>query len=161
MKTTTGSKATGWLVAIALATATIAAGCGEDEESGTVAEAASSELSKTEWIAQADRICEQSNRALDESAGEFFGSGAPEAKAEARFFRQGVIPSIEEQVSQIGALGAPAGDEETIAEIISTAQEGLEQLAERPDPGAFEDPDHPLSVAGELLAEYGSTVCSA
>ncbi len=71
-----------------------------------------------------------------------------------------VIPALQTEVEAISSLGAPAGDEQAVAHILSATREGIAQL--RADPlSALEGPPPGIRAAGRLAAAYGSTTCDA
>src|SRR5512146_677171 len=91
------------IVAAVLAMSAIAAaGCGgnDDNDNGLT----TSDLSKSEWIAQADRICAESDKGIEEKAGQFF-KGRPTPETQAQFVQQAVVPGIESANNQIRQLG--------------------------------------------------------
>lgn len=147
--------------AVALAatvTALIAAGCGDDDDSSEATAAAST--TKAEWIDEANRICRESNTAMEAEAEEFFADakGVPEGEADVAFQAEVLVPGISEQVRAVAALPRPAGDEEEIAAIVDAAEAGLAQAHE--DPAIIEENGGSLAEASRLLAEYGVDGCA-
>jgi hypothetical protein len=142
-------------VAAVLATSAIAAaGCGGngDDDSGL----ATSDLSKSEWITQADRICAESDQGIEQKAGQFF-KGRPTPETQAQFVQQVVVPGIESSNNQIRELGAPDGDEDQVQAMLDAANRGLATV--KADPSALEK--GALDQGSALAKQYGLKVCGA
>ncbi len=142
-------------------------------------------LSKDEYIAQANAICEDTNAQLEaiflESVADLPDEFTPEDFAEVLVggFLDQFTAAIEEQLADLRALAAPEGDENLLAsfydevEAVLGAINQLADAAAAGDPAAIEqltageDPGHgglPVVAAAfddvDMLAiEYGLTVC--
>jgi len=149
-----------WLLAGALATGLIAAGCGDDDEKQVAAAA----LSKSEFIAQADAICKKGDKEIDQAGRESFagGAGKPTPEQSEAFATDVVLPNIQGQVDGVRALGAPEGDEAEIDAFLNAAQDGIDQSEDDPSVlfGNGEGPSGFLE-AERLAGEYGFQVCAA
>jgi len=157
--------ATGALLALA--------GCGgSDDESADGAGAtstddggaeviATSELSKTEWLAEADAICAAANEQLGQVAQEKHGDQKPEGAEFEAFVVEEFAPNFRSQAEQIRELGAPAGDEEQIDAILTKLERGADQIED--DPALADDASADLLIAeaGTEMQAYGATVCGA
>ncbi|HET9199096.1 MAG TPA: hypothetical protein VFN92_12695 [Solirubrobacterales bacterium] len=145
-------------LALLVALAALVTGCGggdETTDSATVA------LTKAEFIKQGDAICKQGNEQSEEEAEEFAEeNGFTLEKASDEELEEAVaevlVPSLSQQAEEIGALGAPEGDEEKVEEIVVSLEGAAEEIEE--DPG--------LVFEGEVLEEpeklaqgYGFKVC--
>jgi hypothetical protein len=165
------SRITG-LLALALATGLIAAGCGDDDDDtatttssptttagATGATGATGEpLSKDEFITQADAICKAGDKKIDAAAQETFSGGQPSQAEQEQFVTEDVVPNIQEQIDGLRALTPPEGDEEEVSAILDSAQDAIDQT--EADPGALtEGGDDPFSEANQLAEEYGLEVC--
>jgi hypothetical protein len=160
------------LLALALATGLIAAGCGDDDDdtaattssptttaAATGATGATGEpLSKDEFITQADAICKAGDKKIDAAAQETFSGGQPSQAEQEQFVTEDVVPNIQEQIDGLRALTPPEGDEEEVSAILDSAQDAIDQT--EADPGALtEGGDDPFSEANQLAEEYGLEVC--
>jgi ABC-type lipoprotein release transport system permease subunit len=115
-------RATLALIAV-LALGVIAAGCGSsgDDSSST------SNLTKAEFIAKADAICQQGNQQINSAAHEQFGNQKPTAAEVQQFITGTVLPNTQSQVDKIKALGAPSGDEDQVNKILDTVQADIDK----------------------------------
>jgi hypothetical protein len=132
-----------------LALGAIAAGCGGgDDDSST------SDLTKAEWIAKADAICQQGNQAINQAAKQQFGNQKPSAAEVQKFATETALPNTQSQVNQIKALGAPAGDEDQVNKILDTVQADIDKAK------AAGDIEENTFADGDALAkQYGLKVC--
>lgn len=131
-----------------LAMGLIAAGCGDDDSSGGEA------LTKEEFIAQADAICQQGEEELDAASARLSGKGT-DAQFEA-FVREELVPNVQSQVDQIGELVAPEADQEQIDALLDSANDGVDEMAQDPSQAQYGDP---LGEANTLATDYGLKVC--
>jgi hypothetical protein len=134
----------------ALAAGAIAAGCGGDDNSDAI--------SKSEFLAKGNQICKQGNAVEGAAFSEF--KGRPTEAQIAAVITGTILPNIQRQIDQIGALGTPDGDEDEVNGMLDDAQTALEQ--ERADPAAVasgNSPDPFADVARRLHA-YGLTECA-
>jgi hypothetical protein len=145
----------------ACALALFAAGCGGggDNTSSTAS------LTKAQFIKKADGICESAEEKL-ESEFESFAKQhnlsekqPPTQKESAEAAETILLPSIEGQVEDIRALGAPSGEEQKVEELLAAVEAGVEKGKQ--DPVAFieEEGDNPLNKANKMAREYGLKVC--
>ncbi len=138
-------------VAVALALGGIAAGCGSSNDDSTTSTAA---ISKADFVAQANQICKQGNAEV-EQAGKQLGN-VNEAQLE-DFVANTVVPNIQKQVDGVKALGAPAGEEAQLNELISVTQADLDQL--KADPSKIQD-DHLFDDSNQKATALGLTECA-
>ena len=142
------------LLALALATGLIAAGCGDDDDetttsptttagatgaTGATGAATGEPLSKEEFIAQGDEICSKANN-------EIKGENNPEKVAE----------NIEGQIDGLRALTPPEEDADQITQILDDAQEAVDEIKES---GSFQQSGQQLEQAGNALQDYGFKEC--
>jgi hypothetical protein len=163
------------MLAGALAAGLIAAGCGGDDDETTTAAttpetgatgatgaAGGEPLSKQEFIAQADEICREGDRQIDQEAEEFFGDleqdpGAAELE---EFATATVIPNIQQQIDDLRSLTPPEGDEDEVSAILDAAQEGVDEI--EADPAILDEgPDAggAFAEANRLAQGYGLKEC--
>jgi hypothetical protein len=144
----------------ALAAGLIAAGCGSDDNNdkqsfGTsVGSASTASLTKADFVTQANAICKTANQELDQ-AGQALGQ-SPTPEELDSFVTDNVTPTIQTELDAIRALGAPAGDEQTVNAILAAADSGLQSL--QADPSLLTNGD-PFGEANQLADDYGLTVC--
>jgi len=158
-----------------LAFVLVGAACGGDEA-----------LSKDEYIAQANTICEDANAQVEAIAAEFFAD-FPEEPTPEEFAELPVGDYVdqytdvfERQIADLRDLAAPEGDEDLLAALYDDVEarlravNGLVAEAEAGDPVAIERLTSPEELThGRLRAastafddvderatEYGLTVCS-
>ncbi len=131
------------------------AGCGGGDDS-TEAETSPS-LTKSEFIQQANAICAEGNKETDAVFGNF-EKGEPKPEAET-VIEQEFVPSIQMQIDEVRALGAPEGDEETVEEMLDLAQADLERVES--DPGIVINGSEVDQFAdfAKIAHPYGLTEC--
>jgi hypothetical protein len=140
-------------VALAVAAA-VAAGCAGSDDDSTGLE--TSDLTKQEWIAQANQICIEGDKDIGQQAGEFF-DGKPTPAESTQFSHEVVLPSIQAQVAQIRELGAPEGDEDQVEAILDAVEEGLAKA--ETDSSALQE--GALDEGTALVQAYGAKACGA
>ncbi len=143
----------------ALALGLIAAGCGgggNDDASSETGTEASADLTKAEFITEADAICQQGGDQID-AAGQALGKNPTPAETEA-FAADTIVPNVQNQIDQVDALVPPAADQEQVDAILAAAQEGVDMIKSDPSLAVSGDP---LSVANKLAQEYGLKVCGS
>ncbi len=132
-----------------LALGAIAAGCGSSSD-----DSSTSDLTKAEWIAKADAICQQGNQEIDQAARQQFGNQKPTAAEVQQFATGTALPNTQKQVDQIKALGAPSGDEDQVNKILDTVQADIDKAK------ASGDIENSTFADGNALArQYGLKVC--
>jgi hypothetical protein len=152
------------VLAACAAIAAGAVGCGGDDDStsgdettaATETVVTTADITKEEWIQQADQICADADADIGEQAQEAGIDGNDEAELQ-DFIVDVVIPSNRDQEQQIRALGAPEGEEEAVTEILDALDAAVDQAEEDPesvtaDSGEFDE-------VTELAQDYGLVVC--
>ncbi|HEY6772011.1 MAG TPA: hypothetical protein VI035_06130 [Solirubrobacterales bacterium] len=138
------------LLGSVLAVGLIAAGCGGgDDDSDTT-----TSLTKAEWIAKADAICQQGNQEINQAAQQQFGNQKPTAAAVQQFATGTALPNTQTQVDKIRALGAPSGDEDQVNEILDTVQGDIDKAK-----SAGDIEDSTFADGNALAKQYGLKVC--
>ena len=148
------------LVVLALVAA-IVAGCGGSDDSGSETTEATVTLTKAEFIKQGDAICEEANEQNETEAEEFAeDNGFTLEKATDEQLEEAItevlVPSLNQQVEDIAALGAPQGDEEQVEKIVVSLEDGAGEIEDEPSL-AFEG--DPLKESSRLAKDYGFEVC--
>ncbi len=122
------------LIAMVLALGALV-GCGggssSDSSNGALeTTVTTSSRSKAEFVKLANAICERDKANLLAELGTYFkkhGSEAPSPSQAAVQAIEGVVlPKIEREIEEIGALGAPRGEEEKVESFLAALKEGLE-----------------------------------
>ncbi len=151
------------LVAL-VAIVVVAAGCGGGSDSTSSAgETAGGEApTKAVFIKEADAICKSGEDALEGEVEEFVEEEGLEKKKptpaqETQLVEQLVIPNIARQGEEIGELTPPEGEEETIEELVSSLQEGVESAEE--EPKALIEGGNPFAAATKQAKAYGMKEC--
>jgi hypothetical protein len=144
--------------------AAIAAGCGGgDDTSGTSSggDETAAGLSKAAFIKQGDAICADANEQGEKDAEEFAEDNdfqlekATEAELE-QAVADVLVPSLNRQAEEIGALGAPEGDEQQVEAIVASLEDAATAIEEDPSL-AFEA--EVLKKPSQLATNYGFKVC--
>ncbi|HEX6782933.1 MAG TPA: hypothetical protein VF125_13035 [Solirubrobacterales bacterium] len=138
--------------------AAVIAGCGGGEDTTDSSTAA---LSKAQFIKQGDAICKKANEENEAEAEKFAKENGFELetarKIQLEELVEGVlIPSLEQQAEEIGALGAPEGDEERVEAIVVALEDAAGEIEDEPSL-AFES--KALEEPSKLAASYGFQVC--
>jgi hypothetical protein len=144
-------------LAVLVALAALVAGCGGggDTTDETVT------LTKTEFIKQGDAICKQGTEASEKEAEEFAEDNDFELqKASKEQLEEAVsevlVPSLEQQIDELDALGAPKGDEDQVEAILTSLEDATGEIED--DPGiVFQG--GALKKPSKLADDYGFEVC--
>jgi hypothetical protein len=165
-------KVTRYLAIFPVAIALAVAGCGGGSDtttststtaagatgaSGVGGAVTTSDLSKDQWIAAADNVCQQSDDAVSQ-AGQALGQNPSDADV-TKFVTGTLIPQTESELSQIQALGAPAGDEDQVQAILAAAQQGLDKIKQDPSLALQQNGGGAFTEANQLAQAYGLKVC--
>jgi hypothetical protein len=135
----------------ALALGAFAAGCGDSNDDSTTSTAA---ISKADFVAQANQICKQGNDEI-EATGKQLGN-LNEAQLE-QFASDTIVPNIQKQVDGVKALGAPAGEEAQVDQLVSTVQGDIDEL--KADPSKITD-DSLFAEANKQSRALGLNECA-
>jgi hypothetical protein len=148
------------LFAALAALAMIVAGCGGDDDStGTTGS-----LTKAEFVKQGNAICAKGNKELDEDFEKFAKehnlseNKRPSNAVLTEASEDILIPVVSDQIEQLRDLGAPAGEEQQVDEILTAAEEGIEKGEEDPVSLTAEN-GGPFKKANKLAKDYGLTKC--
>ncbi len=130
----------------------VVGGCGDDEDETTTANAtgatgatgAGAGLLPADFATEADAICAEGDKEIDEEAGEVFGNAQqePSPAEQEKFFTDTVTPGIQEQIDGLRDLGEPEEGAEEFATFLDDAQAALDEVEEDPSLviGEGEDP---------------------
>ena len=152
------------LLAAALAAA-IVAGCGGDDGgSDTTPADAPGPISKEEFVAEGNEICEASNEELVSGIEEFAedngleGDDQPSQEQLDELASEVVLPSIANQVDAIRGLGIPKGQEKEVGAFLDNAETTIEEL--EADPSLLTDPQtSPFIEVNKEAIDLGLVSC--
>ncbi len=155
------------LVCAAFALAVAGCGGGDDSSSTTTASstaagataASGTPLSKEEFIQQADAICKAGNQATNQAANDLFTGGQPTQEQVNQFATDTLVPAIQGEIDQIGALTPPAGDEDEVQAILTAVSGALDKVKADPTSLFASADEGPFKEADQLAKAYGLTVC--
>jgi hypothetical protein len=155
-----GTRAKSMLVSGAgvLAVGLTAAGCGSSGGASTASTAAAvapPSITKAEFVKKANAICAKGN-AVNKAAGAKLGAQPSEQQVTA-FVKGTEAPAIQGQIDAIKALGAPAGDEKTVANILALAQGAVEKV--KREPRIVTTGTDVFAAFAKLAHPYGLTAC--
>jgi hypothetical protein len=137
------------------------AGCGGGDDTSTTAGEA---LSKSEFLAQGNAICEKGDKEINAEAKQTFTQqGAPSQATQTKFVTDTVIPNVQGQIDGIDALPLPSGDEDQVQAIVDAARSGLDKA--KADPSLLTDQgggqSDPFAEANKLANAYGLDKCGS
>ncbi len=141
----------GMMIAGLLLTAVGVAGCGG---SGSTASTSTPAITKAAFVTKANAICGRADPLLSAAGAKL--STQPSKTQVAALVRTTYVPSIQTQITQIKALGVPAGEQAVVTNMLTLAQADLNKV--KSDPalvatdvfGDFAKVAHP----------YGLTACA-
>ena len=148
------------VLAAAAAILVIAAGCGGGSDSSD-----SSSVTKAQFVKEADAICtkgdKQNEKEFEEFAEEHNLSEGKEPSKEVQeeAVQDLVVPGVRQQIEEIDDLAVPSGDEAKIEEVVTSVEEGLDELEE--DPTLLFKGKNPLGKGSKLAREYGMVKCGS
>ena len=132
-----------------LATGLMVTGCGGDDD----------ELTKAEFVEQANAICKAGNKKIDAAAEEALNPNKRPSNAQLEeFATETVIPNIQGQVDDVRELEPPSEDQEQIDEFLESAQGEIDRLEENPS-GLFTD-ESSFVETNQLARAYGLDECA-
>ena len=140
------------LLAMALTGAAVFAGCGGDDSSDSESEP----LTKTEFVAQADEICQGSLDVIEEAAAGFDQNTADEELVE--FASDQYVPELQNELESLRELTPPEDDQDAYDDMLTSLEEGIDEIEADPELVLGEG-ENPLAGATEQAQELGLEVC--
>jgi hypothetical protein len=136
-----------------LAVAAFAAGCGDEDSSSA------DSLTKAEFVDKADKVCsdiEKDTRKKLLAASKLAKGSSPKQQEEV-LVTTIIAPTLQSQAEELGALGAPEGDEEEVEAIV----EELEAVAKEAEtnPVGISTKADPYREADQMMQDYGLDTC--
>jgi hypothetical protein len=138
-------------IPVVSAVALVAAGCGSSGGGSSTTAA----MSKADFVAQANAICSKGNKATN-AVGAQLHKGMSAAQV-AAVVNKSFVPSVQSQIDAIKALGAPAGDESTVSNMLDLAQADLNEV--KADPSLIGNSNQFADFA-KVAHPYGLTSCA-
>ncbi|MGC1851172.1 MAG: hypothetical protein WA687_01885 [Solirubrobacterales bacterium] len=74
--------------------------------------------------------------------------------------REVLVPKIEAEIETIRNTGSPAGDEKQVEEILTSQQQGVNEVAGAKKIATNKGLEDPFSKADQMRRSYGFPVCS-
>jgi hypothetical protein len=127
-----------------------ASGCGGGDST-------SASLTKKQFIAKADKICEEEEREQLELAAKYLKKN-PGAEEEDMIIPAG-LPPLQKQTERIKTLPAPEGDEAKIEAIMKAFEKALKDAEANPQ-DVLTAASNPFKEADKLAEKYGFTNCA-
>lgn len=148
----------------AVALVLIVAGCGGGGDTSI----STSTLSKEAFIKKADAICKKGSEQMQRGFAVYLRKNKKSiialrhpSKTDYEGLIEGVlIPTLEEEIKEIRALGAPRGDEKRIEEMLTALEEGIETAETNPK-AVTHSSEAIFGIASRLGKEYGLEVCGS
>ena len=151
------------LITVLTATAALAAGAlvtgcggGGDDNSTTAASTDTSgqTITKADFLQQGNQICKEGNDQMNQQRQPDQNSSQAEV---ADYVQSTIVPNVQNQIDQLKALGAPAGDEDQVNKILADAQAALDKLKSNPSSIS----DNTFAQANQEAHAYGLTECGS
>lgn len=139
------------LVAL-VAAALPAAGCGGSDDD---------ELTKAEFITQADAICKKAHDQFEKDFNQAFADNQQPSQAELNKFAEStLVPGVQGEIDDISELNPPSADEGQVNAIIEAVQAGANKI--KADPGVLSPKVKfdPQKKGHQLAGEYGMKECA-
>lgn len=153
------------LALLAAAALLLACGGGDDEATTTGATdatgASGDTLTKQQFITRADEICAAGDEEIISAGRAEFGNQAPQGEELAQFVDDVVVPSTQRQHDQIAALPVPEGEEQSVDQLLTALQQGIDSLESDPEQLVQSSGDDPFEEASRLAREFGLTDCGS
>ncbi len=148
----------GLMLVAVLSVGLVLAACGSSNDNSTSTTAA---LTKAEFLKQGNAICKKGSQQINQAAKKAFPKNQkPTAGADKTFATDTVIPNVQGQITAVGALGPPKGDEAKVNAIVTAAQADLDKA--KADPTVlFQNNSNPFAKSNKLANAYGLTVCGS
>jgi hypothetical protein len=156
------------LLAGVLAAVLILAGCGgggSSDSTNASSDSNTAALSKAEFIKKADAICTAGGKRTQEEFASYIkekkltGKKEPTPAQLTEVSEEIQVPALKRQAEEISALGAPAGDEDQINELVDAIDEGIENVEAADPKEALASLSTMFAEADKLAAAYGLKVC--
>ncbi|MEA2334849.1 MAG: hypothetical protein QOG40_1339 [Solirubrobacteraceae bacterium] len=133
------------------------AGCGGGAKTTAAAiDSTAPAITKGEFVRKANAICAKGN-VENRAAGAKLGAEPSEAQVLA-FVKRTEVPAVQAQIAALKALGAPRGDEATVAKMLTLAQAAVDAV--KAQPTIVTTGANVFARFARLAHPYGLTSCS-
>jgi hypothetical protein len=130
----------------------VPAGCGSDKNDNAP--------TKAEFLKQGNAICTAGNHKIDAAGKKTFANGKPTAEKLNAFATKTLIPNIQSEITAIGNLTPPKGDEAQVKKIVASAQAALDKG--KADPALLTANNAgPFAKSNKITTAYGLKVCGS
>jgi cob(I)alamin adenosyltransferase len=140
------------LLAGALAVPALIAGCGGDDDGG--GELSTGDVTKQEYIAQAEETCDQANEEF-EAATENLDDPSREEIVNA--IEEDIVPITRNLLDDLRALEAPSSEVDELTTLYDQFEEELEAL--EADPENFAGRSNPFEETSAAFSDFGLSAC--
>lgn len=154
---------------MAVACLVLLGGCGGDDDGGADSGSASvevtaSSLGKEQFLTRANAACRKERAAILQRVGDYLqrheDDRKPKAELYADMMRVVLVPTVEAEIEAIRELGAPAGEEEKVEEILRAQEEAVDDVTGLRDVKSVIEVERHFLPSGELASAYGLGDCS-
>lgn len=146
------------LIVALLATAVLLAGCG-----GGSGDSSTASISKEEFIKKASVVCKKGTARMQHAVLKFLRHGRevkrPTTAQSVKLVGTVIVPSVQQEIKEIKALGVPSGDEEKVNAIVGALEEGVETAENDPQAVVKGSSDVVFGIASRIASEFGITAC--
>jgi len=131
----------------------VPAGCGSKDSSAKAP-------TKAEFLKKGNAICKAGNAKSSAAGKKIFSKGKPNAEKLNQFATATLIPNIQSQITAIGKLTPPKGDEAKVKKIVSSAQQALNKGKANPAL-LTQNNAGPFANSNKITIAYGLKVCGS
>lgn len=142
------------LLATSLCAALVLSGCSDDGDKD-----ADKALSKSEFIKQADKICQDGTDKIDKAEDGFADAESPTEAEVEKAIEDVVVPAMREQVDKIRDLEPPKADADEIKKMLDLLDADVEKLDD--DWMTFVTDEDAFVAANKAAVDYGFKVCGS
>jgi hypothetical protein len=142
------------LFAAALAVAMVVTGCGGGDSS-------TASITKAKFIKQADAACKKGEEEIQKNFAVYVKKHKVEKPTEddyAELIEVVLLPSAEQEIDDIRALGAPSGDEDQVEALLEAREASLEKAQAEPKL-VIQNSKKIFGEASQMADEYGLKDC--
>ena len=138
------------VLAVSLAVLALGA-CGDDDDE---------ELSKAEFVTQANEICGRTQAAVETGAAQAFPNAGlvPTAQEVEAFVKDTYEPNVRKELDELGDLEVTGDEEDRVQDILDAGDEGLTEVDDNPIILLSRE-KNPMLEYGELAGAYGLDKC--
>lgn len=153
------------LVIVALSAAVVGTGCGGDSSSaaktGASSTASTPSLDKAEFLKLANAACRKARAGLDQRVASYEQITAKEKPGSyvdvAHFV---FLPTIEEEIAGVGAIGWPTGEKERIRVLLAAERTAVDAVAVMEKVPSIAVAERHFVKPGRMLRAYGLSACA-